>query len=280
MKAEVARDLGLGPRRERPLGVFAVAPQPAVAVRLFPRVEAELADKLLGDEVDQPLVPVLAAEHHVAVGRQGVKVSPSDLHHRDVERSAAKIVHQDFLALFVRPVRVHVPLLKPEGDRRGGRLVDDVHHLQARDVARVHRRLAADFVEVRRHGDHGLAERADLPRRVDPQLVEDPGLQRFGRIAAAANLPVVKLVSQIALRALGHVVGIGGRGFGGLLPDDDVAILKQEHARRDLVPFGIVQRLRPAQFVEPSDHRVGGSQVDPDGGMFALLVRGSHANCA
>ena len=118
--------------------------------------------------IDQPLVPVLAAELHVAVGGQGIEARAADLHHGHVERAAAEIVDQNLLRLLRRALRVQEALLKAEGDGRGGRLVDDVEHLEARHVAGVLRRLAADFVEIGRHRDDHLRDRPELPLGVEP----------------------------------------------------------------------------------------------------------------
>ena len=53
-----------------------------------------LADELLGHEVHQPLVPVVAAQLHVAVGGQGDELAAADFHHRHVEGAAAQVVDQ------------------------------------------------------------------------------------------------------------------------------------------------------------------------------------------
>ena len=49
------------------------------------------------------------------------------------------------------------------GQRRGGRLVDDAHHLQPGDLAGLARRLALGVGEVGRHRDHRLAHRLPQP---------------------------------------------------------------------------------------------------------------------
>ena len=66
------------------------------------------------------------------------------------------------LRLVVPPVGIEVALLETERHGRGGRLVDDVQHLETGHVAGVLRGLAADFVEVGRNGNHRLVDRADL----------------------------------------------------------------------------------------------------------------------
>ena len=105
--------------------------------------------ELVGDVVDQGLVPVVAAEVGVAVGREDLEDAVADVEDRDVERAAAEVEDGDLLVLL---------LVEPVGQGRGGRLVDDPRHLQAGDLAGVLGRLALAVVEVRRDGDHRLAD--------------------------------------------------------------------------------------------------------------------------
>ena len=77
---------------------------------IFPRIDAVLADELLGHEVDQPLVPIVAAELHVAVGGQGDELAAADLHHGHVERAAAQVVDQELLRLVAAALSVQKAL--------------------------------------------------------------------------------------------------------------------------------------------------------------------------
>ncbi len=83
--------------------------------------------ELLGQEIDDAQVEVLAAEEGVAVGREHLElplaVDLGDLDDRDVEGAAAQVIHGD---LAIRPL-----LVEPVGERRGGRLVDDALHVQS-----------------------------------------------------------------------------------------------------------------------------------------------------
>ena len=85
---------GLAAGGKRPLGVLAFPPQLAGGVGVLARIASVLADELLGHQVHQPLVPVVAAQPHVAVGGQGEELAAADLHHRDVEGAAAQVVDQ------------------------------------------------------------------------------------------------------------------------------------------------------------------------------------------
>jgi len=47
------------------------------------------------------IVPVVAAQVRVAVGRQHLEHAVADVEDGDVERAAAEIVHRDLLVLFL-----------------------------------------------------------------------------------------------------------------------------------------------------------------------------------
>ena len=111
-----------------------------------------------------------------------------------------------------------------------------------------------------------LAERPDLLLGVAAELVEDQRLDHLGRILLAFEHLVEDAVADVALRALGHVLGLGGHGLQGLLADDHVVAVEQHDAGRELVALGVDQRDRPAALVEPRHDREGRAQVDADGG--------------
>ena len=165
-----------------------------------------LPQEFFRHEVHDPLVEIAAAEAHVAVGRQRGEFRAADFHDRDVERSAAKIVDQNFLRLDGSPLSVQKTLLKPEGDSGGGRLVDDVEHFEARHVTGILRGLAANFVEIGGHGDDDARDFPQLPLGIHPHFVEHPSLNRLGRIAAAFDHAMIRPLAKIALGALGDVI--------------------------------------------------------------------------
>mmetsp|Transcript_15665 Transcript_15665/g.48498 ORF Transcript_15665/g.48498 Transcript_15665/m.48498 type:complete len:217 (-) Transcript_15665:146-796(-) len=84
----------------------------------------------------------------VAGGRLDLEDALLDREERDVERAAAEVEDEDvaLVALLVEAVG--------DGRRRG--LIDDAEYVEARDRARVLRRLALRVVEVRRHRDDGV----------------------------------------------------------------------------------------------------------------------------
>ena len=98
--------------------------------------------ELLHEPVDDPLVPVVAAEVRVAVGRLDLEHAVADLEHRHVERAAAEVEHEDRLVLGA--------LVEAVGEGGRGRLVDDPQHLEAGDLAGLLGGGALGVVEVRR----------------------------------------------------------------------------------------------------------------------------------
>ena len=85
----------------------------------------------------------------VAVGRLHLEHAFGELEHRDVVGAAAQVVDRHLLfLLLVQPVR----------QRRGGRLVDDAHDVEADDVAGVANGLPLPVVEVGGNGHHRLVD--------------------------------------------------------------------------------------------------------------------------
>ena len=111
------------------------------------QVDALLFLELVGEEVDDPLVEVLAAEEGVAVGRLDLEDAVADVEDRDVEGAAAEIVDSDLAGLL---------LVETVGESCRRRLVDDAQDLEAGDLAGVLGRLALGIVEIGRNGDDGL----------------------------------------------------------------------------------------------------------------------------
>ena len=136
----------------------------------------------LGDQpVDDPLVPVVAAQLGVAVGGLDLEDALADLEHRHVEGAAAEVEHEDGL--------VGALLVEAVGQRRGGGLVDDAQHLEAGDLARLLGGGALGVVEVGGHGDHGLGDGvAQVGLGVALELLQDAGADLLGRVLLAVDV--------------------------------------------------------------------------------------------
>ena len=119
-RAVTAGELDLG--RQRP------ALQILVTLQVEQRILAVRAIKLLGHVIDEHIVPILAAEPVIAIGRHHLEAMPFDPHERDVEGAAAEVEDEHRL--------VFVQLVQSVGQRRGGRFVDDLQDVQARRAGR------------------------------------------------------------------------------------------------------------------------------------------------
>ena len=230
------------------------------------------------DPVDDALIEVVAAEVRVAVGRLDLDDAFADFEDRDVERAAAEVVDGDRLVLL---------LVEAVGERRGGRLVDDAHHLEAGDLAGVLGRLPLRVVEVRGHGDDRLGDRlTEVLLRGLLQLLQDHrgdfGRRVFLAVApstraspfAAAHDAVrhhlhffgdlVELAAHEPLDREDGVLGIGDGLALGDLADEPLAGLCEGHdRRRQPAAFGVGDDDRLAAFHD-GDDGVGGAQVDAD----------------
>ena len=178
----------------------------------------------LDQPVDDPLVPVVAAEVGVAVGGLDLEHAVADLEHRHVEGAAAEVEHEDRL--------VGVLLVEAVGQRGRGRLVDDAQHLEAGDLAGLLGGGALGVVEVGGHGDDGLVDRvAEVGLGVALELHQRAGrdLLRGVVLAVDVDLPVG---AHVALDRADRAVGVGDGLALGHLADEDLAVLGEGDDRR------------------------------------------------
>ena len=102
-------------------------------IGLLAQVDAAVRFELGDDPIHDAMIPIVATQVGVAIGRLHFKDALADLQHGDIERAAAEIVHRDLFVLL---------LIQPVSQRSRGRLIDNAFHLQARDLARVLGRIA------------------------------------------------------------------------------------------------------------------------------------------
>mmetsp|Transcript_7804 Transcript_7804/g.19260 ORF Transcript_7804/g.19260 Transcript_7804/m.19260 type:complete len:321 (-) Transcript_7804:66-1028(-) len=136
-------------RRKLRLRLLCRLAQPLNGEFVLLQVDRLLLLELTAQVVEQNDVEVLAAQQCVAVGRLHLEDTTRDLEYRDIKRAAAQVVDGDHLpVLLVQSIR----------QRRGGGLVDDPEHLEARDLAGVLGRLPLRVVEVGGHSDDGVSD--------------------------------------------------------------------------------------------------------------------------
>ena len=189
------------------------------------QVDAVGGLELLDEPVDDPLVPVVAAEVGVAVGRLDLEHAVADLEHRHVERAAAEVEHEHRLVLGL--------LVEAVGEGGRGRLVDDPQHLEAGDLAGLLGGRALGVVEVRRHGDDRLGDGvAEVALGVALELHQDAGRDLLGRVALAVDVVALPVLAHVPLDRAERAVGVGDRLALGDLADEDLAALGEGDDRR------------------------------------------------
>ena len=211
--------------------------------------------ELLGDVVDQPLVEVVAAQAVVAGGGQHLEDAVADLHQAHVEGAAAQVIHQDL---------VGVALVQAVGQRRGGGLVDDALHVQARDAAGVLGGLALGVGEVGGHGDDGLGDAlADVALGVGLQLLEDHGadLRRGVVVAVDGDLAVG---AHVALDGNHGAVGVGDGLALGHLAHQALAVLGEGDDGRGGAGALGVRDDDGLAALHDGDAGIGGAQINTD----------------
>ena len=141
-----------------PLCILTVAPQASGRIGILARIQVKLTLELCGHQVDEPAIPFVSAETHVAVGRERYIIWTADFHDRHIKRAAAQIVDQDPRRVRAQRRVTQEPLFVAERDGCRRRFVDDVDDFQTGDVARILSGFAPHLVKVSRYRDHDLAE--------------------------------------------------------------------------------------------------------------------------
>ena len=272
-------DLVLLRGRERDLGLLGFFLDALDGVGLLREIDAAVLLEFGDDPIHERVVPVVAAEVRVAVGRLHFEDAVADLEHRDIEGAAAEVVDRDLLVLL---------LVETVSERGRGRLVDDAEHFEAGDLAGVLGRVALRVVEVSGDGDDGLGDllaelrfgvglelrenhRGDF-RRAESLLlavhlhldvgVAIRGLHDLVRNAMFFLADLVELAAHEALDRENRVCGIGDRlAFRGLA-DETLAVLGEgDDRRRGARAFAIFQNDRVAALHD-GHAGVGRAEID------------------
>ena len=127
-------------------------------------------------------------------------------------------------------------------------------------------RTALRLAELRRDGDHGVLDRADLFVCRGQQFAEDVVGNVDGCVGLTVDRPVVIGVANEPLGILNHAIGADNGVSQGLGADEDVLPLFEEDDRGSgQFPLLVGQGDRFALLVEVGQAGVGGSQVNSDG---------------
>ena len=191
----------------------------------------------------------------VAVGGEHLEHAVADVQDGDIEGAAAQVVDEDLLAAF---------LVQAVGQGRGGGLVDDAEHFQARDAAGVLGGLALRVVEVRGDRDDGLGDRlAQVGLGVGLELLQDHGrdLRRGVGLAVDGDLFIG---AHLALDGDDGAVGVDDGLALGDLADEALAVLcKGDDGRRGARALGVGDDNGLAALHD-GDAGIGGTKVNTD----------------
>ena len=257
-------DRGGGRRRQLDLGLLGGLAQTLHRHLVGGQVDAVLAAEGLDQVVDDPLVPVVAAEVVVTGGRLDLDDALGELQDRHVERAAAEVEDQDGLLL-----RALVQAIGQGG--RGG-LVDDAQHVEPGDLAGLLRGGALGVVEICRHGDDRVGDLlAEVGLGVALELHEHPrgDLLRGVLLAVDVDGPVG---AHLPLDGADGPVRVGDRLALGDLTDQHLAVTgERDDGRRRARTFGVGDDAGLAALKD-TDHRVGGSEVDADRTCHSCLT--------
>ncbi len=253
-------DRRLGRAGQLDLGLLRRLAQPLHGHLVLGQVDAVAVLELLDQVIDDPLVPVVAAQAGVAVGGLHLDDALTDLQQGDVEGATAQVEDEDGLVLLlVQSVR--------QGRRR--RLVDDPQHVQAGDLPGLLGGLPLGVVEVGGDRDHGVGDvLAQVGLRVPLQLLQHPRGDLLRGVPLAVDVALLREPPVV----VAHVPLDGPRGalhvrHGlplGDLADQHLAVLGERHDRRGRTGPLRVGDDGGLAALQDRDHRVRRTEVDAD----------------
>jgi len=211
----------------------------------------ELADHPLHDA----LIEVVAAEAVVARGGQNLNNTVVDIEDGDIERTAAKVVDHDLLALL---------LVDAVGEGRGRRLIDDTLDLEAGDLTGVLGRLTLRIGEVSGNGDDGFAHgAAEVSLSVALELLQDHRADLLRSVLLTVNFHFI-IRTHFALDRRDRAVGVGdGLTLCDLADHTLAGLTERDDGRGGAVTFGVGDDDGFAAF-HHGHTRVGSTKVNTD----------------
>ena len=251
-------DLRRGRGRKLDLRLLGSLLQTLQGHRILTQVDAVLGLESLGHVVDQHVVEVVASQVRVAVGGLHLEDTVAQLQNRNIERTAAQVVHGD--------LHVVLLLVQTVSQRGGRRLVDDTAHLEARDLARLLRGLALRIGEIGRNGDDGLRDllaQIVLGRLL--HLLQNDGRDLLRRIEASVDIDARRVVVAPDDR-IGSARDVGGHLVVGLA---------HETLDREDRALGIRNGLTLRRIADLA-LAVGGERHDRRGRAVSLRVGDDH----
>jgi hypothetical protein len=212
--------------------------------------------------LDKLRVEVVTTQVIVTVTCQHLRDVLVEAHDRDVEGAAAKVVDQDVLAGLV---------VGFVGQRGGGGLVDDAHHFETGELARIPGGLPLGIGEVGGYRYHGLGDGTSqvlLRGLLEPP--EDEGRDLLGRIALVPH-GETHVLAHAALNRTDRALRVEDVLIARRLTDQQGAVVRYPHHRgQDL---GAVSRDDAGTALLHHRHfRVRRSEIDSDNDVVHVVV--------
>src|SRR5438105_7905285 len=121
-----------------------------VTLQIEQRILAVLAVELFGHKINNDVVPILATQTMIAIGREHIDVVSFDSHDGDVESSATKIEYEHRLIFF--------EFVETVSERSRRRLINDLQDVEAGKLTRGDGSGSLCVVEIRWHRDDGIGD--------------------------------------------------------------------------------------------------------------------------
>ena len=231
-------------------------------VRLLAQVDAVLLLEFVEHPIHQAVVPVVATQVGVAVGRLDFKDTVTDFEDRNIERTAAEIVHGDLLVLLL------IETVRERGRRR---FIDNAEDFQTGNATGILGGLALGVVKICGDRDHGLRDglaeacfsvglelredhRGNLGRAESLGLALDfnfdghvaiGGAHHLVRDALDLFLHFIELAAHEAFDGINRIARVGDRlTFGGIADEAFPRLGKRDHRGGRALAFGVFQHHR------------------------------------
>ena len=205
------------------------------------------------DQVDQPLVKVLASEVGGPADADHLEVVSQHFEDGDVERPSAEVVDQD---------RLIAVLVHSVGDRRGAGLGDQTEDVQAGSLPGQAGVLLLIVGEVGRHADHDVLHLfAEILAGGVDELAQNEAGDLDRAVLLPAQLDAVIAVAHVSLDGQHGLVGVDQGAFLGLAADQHPSVPVHGDGGGHHRPALHGAHLHPSPPVQ-GNRRVARSQVD------------------
>ena len=195
------------------------------------QVHLVFGGKVPHQPVSHTSIKVIAAQMVITAGGQHLHNAIPDLDQRNIECTAAQVVHHHFLGLAV---------IQTIGQGGRSRFVDNALYIQARNAPGILGSLALGIVKISRYGDNGFCHRfTKISFCIRFQLLQDHGADLLRGEALTVNGNAL-ITAHFALNAGNGARCVGDSlAFGRIAHKAFAAFCKSNDRRGGALAFGI-----------------------------------------